>query len=74
MTVDPQDHDPSLEGHPAVERNGVLHALARRYPGDSERAETECGIAMAAWSGVTFRGEYDEDSFCVECWPQEIRP
>ncbi len=74
MTVDPPDHDPSLEGHPAVERDGTLHALARRYPGADETAETECGIDLAAWSGVTFRGALDETALCAECWPADIRP
>jgi hypothetical protein len=73
MTVDPPDHDPNLHGHPAVERDGTLHALEERYPGSDETATTECGIELAAWADVFFRGEYDEEELCPACWPDEIR-
>jgi hypothetical protein len=74
MTVDPPDHDRWLRGHPAVELDGSVHAFSRRYPGPDETAKTECGIELAAWSDISFRGEHDDGSLCPDCWPQEIRP
>jgi hypothetical protein len=74
MTVDPPDHGPSLRGHPPVEPDGALRALARRHPGTLETARTVCGIELVAWSGVIFRREYDEAALCREGWPDDRVP
>lgn len=72
MTVTAPEFDPDLEGHTAIELDGVGHA-AVTFPdiGDA----TECGIPLDRGDvqDVELREDLDEDlEWCGDCWPESV--